>query len=91
MWAEDRSVREGEEALVFSQGTKPFIKYRKFHRNQRLKDLDDGRVRMTLKIPVNFETVNWVLSFGSNVEVVSPKELRDEVLGELRRAVGLYF
>jgi proteasome accessory factor B len=76
--------------LVFTKGTKPFIRIRKYHRSQRFKDLPDGSVKMTLKVPANFETVNWILSFGSNVEVISPPELRDMVREELDRALGQY-
>jgi predicted DNA-binding transcriptional regulator YafY len=76
--------------LVFTEGTKPFIRFRKFHDTQKLKNLKDGKVQMTLKVPVNFETVNWILSFGANVEVVSPPELRELVLQELDKALRQY-
>ena len=45
---------------------------------------------MTLTAPVNFETVNWVMSFGSHVEVVKPERLRNLVIEELRRALAKY-
>jgi len=76
--------------LRFTPGTRPFIRIRKFHRTQRLKELEDGRIHMTLKLPINFEIINWILSFGANVEVVSPPELRDAVREERSRALGVY-
>ncbi len=76
--------------LRFGKGSAPFIKPRHYHRTAKKKNLADGRIEMTLKVPLNFETVNWVLSFGSNVEVVSPKELRDMVQKELKGALKLY-
>ena len=76
--------------IVFTKSTRPFIRIRKFHQTQRLKDLPDGRIRMTLKVPINFETVNWVLSFGANAEVVSPPELKAMVKGELEKAIAIY-
>jgi predicted DNA-binding transcriptional regulator YafY len=45
---------------------------------------------MTLKVPINFETVNWILSFGANVKVVSPPELRAKVKAELVKALEQY-
>jgi predicted DNA-binding transcriptional regulator YafY len=45
---------------------------------------------MTLEVPVNFETVNWILSFGSNVAVVNPPELREKVKAELLSALDQY-
>jgi hypothetical protein len=50
--------------LIFTRGTKPFIQIRKYHKSQKLKALPDGRLQMTLKAPVNFDTLNWILSFG---------------------------
>lgn len=76
--------------LIFSKTTEPFIRIRKFHETQQIKKLADGRISMTLEAPVNFETVNWVMSFGAHVEVVKPKRLREQVMAELRRALGVY-
>ena len=45
---------------------------------------------MTLKLPVNYETVNWILSFGANVKVIAPLELREAVGEELEKALGQY-
>jgi predicted DNA-binding transcriptional regulator YafY len=45
---------------------------------------------MTLEVPVNFETVSWILSFGSNVAVVAPPELREKVEAELISALDQY-
>ena len=76
--------------ILFTAGTKPFVEFRKYHRTQKLETLPDGRVRLTMKVPIGDETTYWVLSFGANAEVVGPKELRERVAGELRRAVGVY-
>jgi predicted DNA-binding transcriptional regulator YafY len=50
----------------------------------------NGRLRAT----VDFETLDHacrtVLSFGSNIEVVGPAELRDRVITELQSAIKLY-
>jgi predicted DNA-binding transcriptional regulator YafY len=76
--------------LVFTATTKPFIGIRKFHRSQKLKSLNDGRIQMNLTVPVNFETVNFVLSFGRHVEVVKPESLREMVRCELKEALASY-
>ena len=76
--------------LAFSAGTEPFIRLRRFHETQQVETLPDGRIRMTLQVPVNFETVNWVLSFGAYVEVIRPAALRVRVVEQLRRAIGQY-
>ncbi len=79
--------------LIFSKTTEPFIRIRKFHHSQRTKQLPDGRIKMTLRVPVDewdFEIVNFVLSFHENVEVVAPARLRESVKQKLENALGLY-
>jgi predicted DNA-binding transcriptional regulator YafY len=60
------------------------------HGTQHLSTFPDRLLRMTLEVPVNFETVNWILSFGSNVAVVNPPELREKVKAELLSALDQY-
>jgi proteasome accessory factor B len=79
--------------LLFTATSEPFVSVRKFHRSQQLTKLRDGRLRMRLEVPAgpgDFEIVNWVLSFGANVEVVRPKALRQRVRDELERAARCY-
>jgi predicted DNA-binding transcriptional regulator YafY len=76
--------------LHFTPTTKPYIQIRKYHESQKLKTLKDGTVEMRLKVPVNFELVNWILSFGQHVNVVSPQKLRTEVAGQLQAALAQY-
>ena len=51
--------------------------------------MKDGRLRMTLKVADTDELVSWILSFGSQVKVISPESLQTKVRGEARRIVGL--
>ncbi len=76
--------------LSFSATTEPFIKIRKFHPTQKLTKRDDGRLKMTLAVPIKFEVVNWVLSFGPHVEVVRPPSLRQLVREALANALAQY-
>jgi predicted DNA-binding transcriptional regulator YafY len=76
--------------IVFTAETRPFIEIRKFHRTQKLTTLKDGRIQLSMKVPVNFETVNFVLSFGPFAEVKSPKSLRESVRDSLQSALKQY-
>ena len=40
---------------------------------------------MTLRVAETAELVGWILSFGSNVRVLSPRSLRDRVHEEARK------
>jgi predicted DNA-binding transcriptional regulator YafY len=46
--------------------------------------MKDGRLRMTLKVADTDELVGWILSFGSQVKVISPEGLRAKVREEAR-------
>ncbi len=76
--------------IVFAAESGPFIEVRKFHRTQKLTVLKDGRIQMSMKVPVTFETVNFILSFGPYAEVVKPKSLRDLVRDSLKQALSKY-
>lgn len=76
--------------LVFTATTEPFIRIRRFHHSQELERLPGGRLRMVLQVPAgpdDFEILNFVLSFGANVEVVEPESLRRRVREELEAAL----
>ena len=76
--------------LRFTASTEPFIKIRRFHKTQKLSKRADGSLKMTLKVPVDFELVNWLLGFGPHVEVIRPPSLRQKVQEALSKALEQY-
>lgn len=61
-----------------------------WHPSQRVEEQPDGSVLFRLHIVVTPEFVNWLLYYGSRVEVLEPQELRKRVAEEHRRAAGIY-
>jgi len=62
-----------------------------WHPSQKAEPQPDGSVLFRLRIAaVTPEFVNWVLYYGSRVEVLEPAGLRERVAGEHRKAVGVY-
>ncbi len=76
--------------LLFTATSKPFIRYRRFHRSQKLTTLEDGRLMMTLEVPLSAEVVNWIASFREHVEVVKPEALREQVRKSLKKTLAQY-
>lgn len=79
--------------LRFKPEMRSYIQFRNFHKSQTIQALPDGGIEMKLLVPAgrnDFEVVNWVLSFGDRVEVISPKSLRDAVQWALKRAIAQY-
>jgi proteasome accessory factor B len=76
--------------LLFEPGSERFIGLRVFHDSQRMALLDDGRLELSLRVPVTDEVVFWVLSFGSHVTALGPPRLVERVREELRLAAARY-
>ena len=76
--------------LVFTPSTEPFIRIRRFHGSQKTKRKRDGSIEVTLSVPIEDELLYWVLSFGANVFVKEPKELRQKVVDEMKNILGQY-
>jgi predicted DNA-binding transcriptional regulator YafY len=58
-----------------------------WHASQQVEEQPGGSVLFRLRIPVTPDFVNWLLYYGSRVEVLSPPELRQELAEEHRLAV----
>ncbi len=46
----------------------------------------DGSIIFERNVPITPEVIKWALGFGCEVEVIEPKELKDEIR---RHAVGI--
>lgn len=77
--------RRIELELLFSKKAAAWVKDKIWHDSQDLLPLKDGRLRMILVVADTNELVGWVLSFGSQVQVVRPESLRERVKAEARK------
>ena len=50
-----------------------------WHRSQVLTELPDGHVELTVRVAGIVEIRPWILSWGDQVEVLDPPELREAV------------
>ncbi len=70
------------------------VRGRKVHPSQRIAIASDGRVRASFSVPHDPRVLSsvrtWILGFGAAARVLEPRELAEEVAGELRRALGRY-
>ncbi len=79
-----------EVELRFSAAAAPLIRERIWHPSQRLEELLDGSVRMMVRVADPREMRPWIRSWGSEVEVIKPQALRQEMAEEARRLAQLY-
>jgi predicted DNA-binding transcriptional regulator YafY len=61
-----------------------------WHATQRLEPAADGSVVWRATVAGSIEIRLWILSWGADVEVLAPPELRDDVAATLRRASATY-
>ncbi|MEN6521821.1 MAG: transcriptional regulator [Armatimonadota bacterium] len=87
MWTGD------EERLVrvkFSPRVARIIKETKRHPSQELQDTPDGGVIFSVKVSGIEEISFWILSWGSNAEVIEPDDLRKLIDENAQKMLSIY-
>jgi hypothetical protein len=60
------------------------------HESKRVRHLPDGSLDLTFHVAGLDEIKRWVLSFGPEMVVLEPEQLREMVREDLGRAYALY-
>lgn len=76
--------------LRFTPQVAPRIRENRWHHSQRLADNADGGCDLHLTVGGIREILSWVLSWGADVEVLAPEELRNEVINHARQMLARY-
>lgn len=74
-----------EVVLDFAPRAADYVREKKWHGSQKLRDRADGGVELTLKLSSLAEIQRWVLSWGGEAKVRQPKELAEAVREAARR------
>ncbi len=74
-------------ALRFDKAAIPYVTRQTWHPSQKTRKLPDGRLELTMTIPGVDSVKHWVFQFLPHVEVLSPEELREEVMNDLSTAL----
>ena len=82
-------VHSGQEehtvVLRFNAAAADYIREKKWHPSQSLKELGDGGVELRLKLSSLEEVARWVLSWAGNAVALQPRELVEKVRAAARR------
>jgi predicted DNA-binding transcriptional regulator YafY len=65
--------------ILFSRSLARYIKDRLWHPTQTFRDLDGGRLEMTLRVADTLEVRRWLLGLGPEAEVLAPATLRETI------------
>jgi predicted DNA-binding transcriptional regulator YafY len=77
------SVRSGHEEIDvlirFHEQVADYVREKKWHESQQLRELEKGGVEMRLRLSSLGEIERWVLGWGGDAVVVRPRELVESV------------
>jgi proteasome accessory factor B len=69
--------------VLFDKELSDYIQRRTWHPSQKIRQLKDGRILLSITASGKEEIKAWILSFGAKAEVLSPKSLREEIKTDL--------
>jgi predicted DNA-binding transcriptional regulator YafY len=78
---------EGEYNVVirFNARVADYIREKKWHESQQLRELKGGGVELRLELSSLVEIERWILGWGGDAVVVKPKKLRESVLSSAKK------
>lgn len=77
-------------SLWISPNRTPYVETKPIHESQKLKKNPDGSAVVTLKLYVNRELEQLILSLSDEVKVISPDFLADKIRRRLHSALSQY-
>ena len=77
--------------LKFSESRLPYVKTKPIHSSQKpCVDPETGESYLEIKVRPNRELIQKLLSFGEDLEVISPQEIKNEMIQHLEQALANY-
>ena len=74
-----------EVVIRFTPRAADYIREKKWHPSQSLRDLKDGGAELRMQLSSLAEVERWVLSWGGEAKVVQPRELADSIHAAAKR------
>ncbi len=81
---------EVEVQLRFSPLVAARVKECTWHPSQSLREQENGTLDFAVTVAGTMEITPWILSWGAEVEVLSPPQLRDKIAETVRRLCSTY-
>ena len=80
---------EHHVVIRFNELVADYIREKKWHASQELKNLSNGGVELSLRLSSLVEVQRWILSWAGNAQVVAPEELKRAVQQAGARIVAM--
>lgn len=82
---------EFEVILKFSEPySKTYVADRLWSKEQTITINEDGSILLKFKSKSRYEVISFINSFGDKVEVIAPKDIREEVKSNIQNLVRMY-
>jgi len=88
-WQMERGEEFTFQVRFFGEAVR-FVQETQFHPTQRIEEEPEGSVVFTAKACGMRSVMRWVLTFGSEAEVIGPEELRSMIKEEVEAGVKRY-
>jgi proteasome accessory factor B len=76
-------VRSGQDqykvVIRFQKIVADYIREKKWHSSQELRELPTGQVELTMRLSSLIEVQRWILSWAGDAEVLEPAELKKSI------------
>ena len=79
-----------EVVLRFHPRVAHRVRETRWHRSEQVEEQPDGSLLWRARIAEPQEMLPWIRGWGADVEVVAPRELREEMMGEAKAMAELY-
>lgn len=77
-------------SIKFPESQARYIRERKWAEQQQIDEQADGSIILTMETSGRYDVKRWVMSFGSDAELLEPKDLRNEIQQEVREMAQVY-
>ena len=67
-----------------------YVRERVFHASQSIDDLAGGRIRLTMKVVIDWELQAWVMGFGPAAKVIQPPAFAKRIVESLEETRATY-
>jgi len=69
----------------------PYIETKPIHGSQKIKVRDEENILIELELQINYELCSLIFSYGENVKVIEPSELKDIIKTKAEALLKNYF
>lgn len=81
---------KGHVTLKFSPSRARWVKSQVWHKDQKMRLLDNGSLELSFPVASFFEIEMEVLKHGSDVEVISPQAFREQIKSTAAKILKIY-